>query len=453
MKKLLITAVIFLLLINLFLPISFGKDTITISLDGTNKTFTLRNGYNDTYKYYFIYKYLVGTSTWYSQVYGNSDIFISRIHTSGEFILDSEEKLVYVTDVGDANRDFNYNNASSYNSHFIASNLKSVDQIIYSNFDIKNDSSVLYPSDVFTKPYFLSTKEELCSGKFDTLKIDAGDLNHYDDKIVFNIYKGTSLGNNLYDYTQYKSVLLDSSSSYFRTADLHVQYFIPQEKLGIDISNDKHYMFELKEKGGDIVYSSVSFTVGGLTSSEEIKNSQDVTNDKLDEQTNAIKDQTEVMKEQTETNKNIFEKLGDILSYINPFSENFFVYKLIELLVNAIKSLFIPSDGFFEDYFTELKDWFSDRLGFLFYPFELLIDILSKILNVNFSEPVFNIPDINEPFTNSKLISSTTFNLNDLVSDGPFKVIHDIYLVCLDAFIVFELVNLFRRKYEEVTTK
>ena len=108
---------------------------------------------------------------------------------------------------------------------------------------------------------------------------------------------------------------------------------------------------------------------------------------------------------------------------------------------------------FFDSYFTDLKDWFSDRLGFLFYPFEIVIDILTKILNINFANPVFNIPDLYEPFTNNKIMSATTFDLNSLVQSGALKTIHDIYLFCVDAFIIFELVNLFRRKYEEVTTK
>ena len=33
------------------------------------------------------------------------------------------------------------------------------------------------------------------------------------------------------------------------------------------------------------------------------------------------------------------------------------------------------------------------------------------------------------------------------------KVIPAEYLVCVDVFVVFGLVNLFRKKYEEVTTK
>ena len=118
-----------------------------------------------------------------------------------------------------------------------------------------------------------------------------------------------------------------------------------------------------------------------------------------------------------------------------------------------IKSLFIPSDDFISTYFTNLQNWFSDRLGFLFYPFELIIDILNQILNINFSEPQFNIPDIYEPFTNKKLISSTTFNFNDLLDNSVLNTVHNIYLILVDVAIVFGLVNLFHRKYEEVTTK
>lgn len=316
--------------------------------------------------------------------------------------------------------------------------------LIYSSHDIyKYDNSLHFPASSNTSgvvsPNFITTEGELASGKFDILKIDAGSLDTSEDSFIFNIYDSYNMGDGVYsDYIK-KSFLLDIDSSFFKVADLNVYYYIPQSSLGIDLSNGKRYTFELKAKGSDEIYSSVTFQVGGLTTDEEIKNKED--------------EQTDAIRENTETNKGIWETIKDIVSYINPFSENFFVYKLIELLVDALKSLFIPSDGFFDTYFTDLKDWFSERLGFLFYPFELLIDILNKILNVNFSEPIFNIPDISEPFTNKKLINATTFNFNDLLSNSILNTVHSIYLICVDAFIVFELVNLFRRKYEEVTTK
>ena len=151
-----------------------------------------------------------------------------------------------------------------------------------------------------------------------------------------------------------------------------------------------------------------------------------------------------------ETNKNIFERIGDILSYINPFSENFFGKKLVELILDGLKGLFVPEDGFFDTYFTDLKNWFSDRLGFLWTPFDIIIDILNKILNINFSEPIFHIPEIDEPFSGSKLISEYEYNLNSLLENDTFKNIHDIYFVCVDAVIIFALINLARKKIEEV---
>ena len=59
----------------------------------------------------------------------------------------------------------------------------------------------------------------------------------------------------------------------------------------------------------------------------------------VEDKEQADKDKDFALKEEAnQTNKNIFETIKEVLSYINPFSENFFVYKLIELLINAIKS-------------------------------------------------------------------------------------------------------------------
>jgi len=314
------------------------------------------------------------------------------------------------------------------------------------------DGNVIFnvvPSE--NNPFILTSKEDLETGKFSNLEIDAGDLDYLDSKpfgLVVYDFTSSLLGNkiDISSLTPVAHFQLDSDSPYRIFEDFEASYVIPREKLGINLDNGKRYTFALVDLEDYTIFNRVTFTIVGLTAEEELKNKQDEMNKKLDDQTNAIK-------ESNETNKNIFERIGDLLSYINPFSENFFVYKLIELLINAIKSLFIPSDDFFSTYFTDLKEWFSDRLGFLFYPFELIIDVLSKILNLNLGAPTFNIPDMYEPFTGGKFISATTFNLNSMLENNIFKTVHDIYFVCVDAFITFELVNLFKRKYEEVTTK
>ncbi len=330
-------------------------------------------------------------------------------------------------------------NSSSFSScGSVGADYLKISNIYFSNCDIEDDSGNLVFSSnaAFKYPSFITTEEELCSGKFDTLKIDAGNFDGYEDTFGLAIFDVTS---NALPTRPVKTFLLNGSSNYFISQDLNVYYYIPQSQLGVTFENDKKYMFVLANNETGEMYTSIKFTVGGLTSAEEVKNKQD--------------EQTEAIKEQTETNKNIFERIGEMLSYINPFSENFFVYKLIELLIEAIKSLIIPSDGFLSNFFSDLKNWFSDRLGFLFYPFELILDVLDKILNINFGEPTFNIPDFIEPFTQKKLISATTFRLNDMLKNETWKSIHDIYLVVVDAFIVFGLVNLAKRKYSEVVEK
>lgn len=157
--------------------------------------------------------------------------------------------------------------------------------------------------------------------------------------------------------------------------------------------------------------------------------------------------------ESQETQKGILATIKEVVSYINPFSDNFFVYKLIDLLIEALKNLFIPGDEFFSNYFNELKEWFSNRFGFLAYPLELILDILNRILNINFTEPAFNIPEIKEPITNTKLISATNFNFNILLENETLKTVHDTYLILVDAVIIFALINLAKTKFEEVMTK
>lgn len=116
-----------------------------------------------------------------------------------------------------------------------------------------------------------------------------------------------------------------------------------------------------------------------------------------------------------------------------------------------LKSIFIPSDDFLSNYFNDLYTWFCDRLGFLSYPLQLFVNILNRIVSINFGEPVINISDVQEPFTGEKIISATSFNFNSLLTNDTLKTVHDIYLILVDAVIIFALVNLAKNKFEEVT--
>lgn len=249
-------------------------------------------------------------------------------------------------------------------------------------------------------------------------------------------------------------ISLTSTSEYYCGVDdtgKGFYYKIPWSFLKEYLEKGKQYIYIVAyDYNGETYENEIYATYGGLTDADIIQNAMDTQTEIIDKH---FTEQLEEEKAHHETSKGIWGTLKEVLSYIDPFSENFFVYKLIDLLVNALKSLFIPQDDFFNTYFEELKTWFSDRLGFLSYPLELILDILDRILNINFEEPVINIPDIYEPTTNEKLISARSYNFNSLLENNALKTVHNIYLILVDAVIVFGLVNLLKHKLEEVFTK
>ena len=93
---------------------------------------------------------------------------------------------------------------------------------------------------------------------------------------------------------------------------------------------------------------------------------------------------TNKLDEQNETSKSILGKIKDILSYINPFSENFFAYKLVELIINGLKSLFIPKNL---DFLENFKNTMSDKLGFIASIPLQLIDFIIDLKDYAFSTP------------------------------------------------------------------
>lgn len=72
--------------------------------------------------------------------------------------------------------------------------------------------------------------------------------------------------------------------------------------------------------------------------------------------------------------KDVFTFLGEIISYINPFSEKFFVYKLMELTQELLEFLFVPKTNPFDElwnkfnekfpFINQIKDLANSLLGF-----------------------------------------------------------------------------------------
>ena len=172
------------------------------------------------------------------------------------------------------------------------------------------------------------------------------------------------------------------------------------------------------------VNSSVSEVKQEITG---MQNEQKETNKKLDEQ--------------NETSKGILGKIKDILSYINPFSENFFAYKLIELLIDGLKKLFVP-DNF--DFINDFKDSLENKLGFIAsVPIQLIDYILSLKDKVFTPMNTFTFPSVS--IFGYYFWNSTTINLNEGLSwISAFKYLTDLACVII-------MVNTLRKWYANFT--
>lgn len=133
------------------------------------------------------------------------------------------------------------------------------------------------------------------------------------------------------------------------------------------------------------------------------------------------------------------------VKFYNVFLDKY-TYSSIEINFEDI----LKVDG---SWLFKYTNFFKERFGFLVYPFDLAIDILQRINSVEFSEPRFYIPDIYDPVTNTKFISSTEYNFNSLLENDIFENVHNIYLIVVDVILIFALVMLLKGKIMGVFNK
>lgn len=123
-------------------------------------------------------------------------------------------------------------------------------------------------------------------------------------------------------------------------------------------------------------------------------------------------------------------------------------------LIDGLKQLFIPSDGYFEGVANDLSSFFSDRLGLLLYPFDFLVSLGDRIAGLDSSEPTCTIPEIaytDSDDTKYVLIAGQTLNVYDLVGRNDIIIgMHQTYLTVMDGIIAFTLLSLCWKRFDHI---
>lgn len=123
-------------------------------------------------------------------------------------------------------------------------------------------------------------------------------------------------------------------------------------------------------------------------------------------------------------------------------------------LIEGLKSLFIPSEGYFEGKAIEMRTWLEEHLGLLVYPFTLVADLADRVAGLQNGEPIVHVPEIAYIQDTEKyvLIAEQDVNIYDQVNRKQiFLDIHKYYLMAMDAAIAMALVVLAWKKFDQIT--
>ena len=122
-----------------------------------------------------------------------------------------------------------------------------------------------------------------------------------------------------------------------------------------------------------------------------------------------------------------------MVSWLNPFSENFIGKKIVDLFGDLLKALFVPS----EERITALQNTVMSKFDFV-ESIKIAINSLKDILNNLGNAPVLTL-DLRA----TKYTGSMTVNVIDLNWYKPYKQYGDVVLTAL--FYIFYLWRLFSR--------
>lgn len=142
----------------------------------------------------------------------------------------------------------------------------------------------------------------------------------------------------------------------------------------------------------------------------------------------------EIAQEQANTSKNIFDKISD-------FFAGFF-----NGIINALKSVFVPEDGYFQDFFTRLNDFFSEKLGMLYAPIGFFVNILTAIGNADAFDAGIPFPGVR--WGDTWLIEPQSISLSVYTDEFP-ELQEKLYFVT-DLIMIGAVLYLVQNKLREV---
>lgn len=177
--------------------------------------------------------------------------------------------------------------------------------------------------------------------------------------------------------------------------------------------------------------SSIGDVVGAVNG---VTDSQNQGNQIAQEGNQIAQEGNNIAQDTANTSHSILDKISDFFS-------GFF-----DGIINALKSLFIPDDDFFSDFFTRLNDFFSEKLGALYTPIDLFIRLLQAIQDASAGSAGIPFPGIK--WDGTYIIEPQTVNLQSIADD--FDGLQDKIYFVTDVIMVGAVIWLLQTKLRGV---
>lgn len=121
---------------------------------------------------------------------------------------------------------------------------------------------------------------------------------------------------------------------------------------------------------------------------------------------------------------------------------------IADSVMAGLQSLFVPDETFFAEAVPELQKTFQDRMGLLTFPISLLADFMGRLLNLSDQEPILRWNSVS--IYGTELIAAGQYNLKDALKSAQFKQMYDIYMVVINAILIFAFLGLCHNKYRKI---
>lgn len=280
-------------------------------------------------------------------------------------------------------------------------------------FTLKTDTRTNYDADYCSRAFWLvGTPTDLYNGSFASGNIGAASFTAWvpTNNSVQNIHLAP-----YFKFTSWEWFYADSE------LDTHFNYY--------DIYN----IFTVSYTGykTETEYENAMSTIQAELSNQTSELVEQ--NNKLDKQTEELENQTAELEEQTETQKGIF---ASIQEFFGSFFQN---------LIDSIVGLFVPSTDEMKELFDRLMDFFNERFGFLFYPFDFFIRIVELFMDSDGGSTAITFPGFS--IMGYQIWNDTTFDLTE------YEMIVDLFgyvRMLTGLFISVGFINYLKNKYDRV---